>query len=240
MAGRGDQSNARTTIARNALGIAIAAGAYGISFGAISVSAGLSIVQTCVLSLAMFTGASQFALVGVLGAGGAVASSIATALLLGARNTLYGLRLAGTLGVHGPKRLLAAQIVIDETTAMAIAQDDRADARFAFWRTGGLLFALWNIGTLIGAVSGSAIGEPETYGLDAAVPCAFLALMWPGLATARMRFAAVAGAAVALILVPLVPAGIPVLAAGGVAVLLALQSRDPDTAGPAATTEEVV
>src|SRR5437763_4726245 len=123
-------------IVRDALGIGIASGAYAISFGAISTAAGLSLLQTCALSVLMFTGASQFALVGVVGSGGSVWAGAATAALLGARNALYGLRLSSLLNVRGSRRLLASHFVIDETTAMAIARDDRAQSRYAFWATG--------------------------------------------------------------------------------------------------------
>jgi len=157
-------------VRRDALGIGFAAGAYAISFGAISVSNGLSVAQTCVLSLLMFTGASQFAFVGVVGAGGALTSGVATALLLGARNSLYGLRLAPLLRLGDLRRLLTAHFVIDETTAMATVRDDEPAARAAFWTTGVALFVLWNAGTLLGALSGSVRSDPATLGLDAAVP----------------------------------------------------------------------
>lgn len=221
-------AGARRATLRDAVGIAVAAGAYAVSFGAISVASGLSVVQTCVLSLVLFSGASQFAFVGILGGGGGAASAIATALLLGSRNGLYGLRLASTLRVTRARRLLAAQFVIDETTAMAVLRDDPAEARYAFWSTGTVLFTLWNVGTLLGAYSGEAIGDPKTYGLDAAAPAAFLALLWPRLRSGTTRVGAVAGAAIAIALVPVIPAGLPVLAAGGVALGLAVSSRDRD------------
>jgi len=101
----------------------------------------------------MFTGASQFALVGVVGAGGSVWAGAATAALLGSRNALYGLRLSSILDRSGLRRLLAAHFVIDETTAMAIAREDPAESRFAFWATGVALFAFWNLGTLFGALA---------------------------------------------------------------------------------------
>src|ERR1700704_52621 len=136
-------------ILRDALGIGIASGPYAISFGAISTAAGLSVLQTCALSVLMFTGASQFALVGVVGAGGSVWAGAATAALLGSRNALYGLRLSSILDRSGVKRLLSAHFVIDETTAMAIARESPAESRFAFWATGVALFTLWNVGTLL-------------------------------------------------------------------------------------------
>src|SRR2546422_8275897 len=138
----------RRGIVRDARGIAIASGAYALSFGAISTAAGVSLLQTCALSVLMFTGASQFALVGVIGAGGSVWAGAATAALLGSRNAMYGLRLSSLLEVRGLRRISAAHFVIDETTAMAIGRDDPRQGRLAFWATGFALFTFWNIGTL--------------------------------------------------------------------------------------------
>src|SRR5256885_10945216 len=143
----------RRGILRDALGIAIASGAYAISFGAISTAAGLSLLQTCALSVLMFTGASQFALVGVIGAGGSVWAGAAAAALLGSRNALYGLRLSSLLNAGGWRRAPPSHFVIDETTAMAIARDDPALSRLAVWTTGFALFTLWDLGTLIGALA---------------------------------------------------------------------------------------
>ena len=212
-------------IVRDSLGVGIATGLYGVSFGAISVASGLTVAQTCALSLLMFTGASQFALVGVLGAGGSGLSAGATALLLGTRNTLYGLRVAGLLGFHDRRAVVAAHLLIDESTAMSVTRKDQVDARLGFLVTGGTVFVLWNLFTLLGAVGGNAIGDPRTYGLDAAVGGAFLALLWPQLTSRGHQVVAVLAVAVALGLVPLAPAGVPVLAAGGVALLAGLLSR---------------
>src|SRR5438045_2382168 len=164
-------------IVRDALGIGIASGVYAISFGAISTAAGLSLLQTCALSLLMFTGASQFALVGVVGAGGSIWAGAVAAALLGSRNTLYGVRLSTMLDVRGWRRAFGSHFVIDETTAMAIARDDPQLSRYAFWVTGVALFVFWNTGTLIGALATQAISDPKVFGLDAAPPAAFLALL---------------------------------------------------------------
>ncbi|TMF36461.1 MAG: AzlC family ABC transporter permease [Chloroflexi bacterium] len=206
-------------ILRDALGIAIASGAYAISFGAISTAAGLSLLQTCALSILMFTGASQFALVGVVGAGGSVWAGAAAAALLGSRNALYGLRLSSLLDVRGWRRLLASHLVIDETTAMAIARDDPTHSRFAFWATGIALFTLWNTGTLIGALATHALSNPKLFGLDAAPPAAFLALLAPRLRAREPLAIAIASAVIAIAVLPLVPAGVPLLV---VALLVAL------------------
>ena len=190
--------------------------------------AGLSVVQTCALSLVMFTGASQFALVGVVAAGGAPLSGALTALLLGTRNTLYGLRLAPLLGFTGWRRFAAAHVVIDESTAMSITRTTRAEARLGFVSTGAAVFVLWNLATAAGALAGSTIGDPRTFGLDAAVGAAFLALLWPRLRDRRNQAVAVAAAVVALGVVPVTAAGVPVLAAAGVALLVGVLSRSPD------------
>ena len=212
----------RAAIVRDGLGVGLATGAYGISFGAVGVAAGLSVLQTCALSLLVFTGASQFALVGVIASGGAPLAGTLTALLLGTRNTLYGLRLAPSLAWSGWRRGAAAHLVIDESTAMALARRTPATVRVGFLSTGLAVLTFWNLATLAGALAGAALGDPRTYGLDAAVGGAFLALVWPRLRTWRNRVVAIAAAAVALGMVPLSPAGVPVLAAAGVAVVAGL------------------
>ena len=221
-----DQPNERRAIVRDGLAVGIATGLYGVSFGAVAVAAGLSVLQTCVLSLVMFTGASQFAIVGVAAAGGAPLSGAVTALMLGTRNTLYGLKLAPLLQFRGWPRPLAAQLVIDESTAMSVTRDSTATARIGFLSTGLAVFALWNLFTFAGAIAGNLIGDPRTYGLDAAVGAAFLALLWPRLADKRNRVVAAYAAAVALGVVPVTAAGVPVLVAGGVALLAGLLTRD--------------
>ena len=209
----------RRGVIRDALGIGVATGAYALSFGAISTAAGLSLLETCALSLLMFTGASQFALVGVVGAGGSVWAGAATAALLGSRNALYGMRLASLLDTSRRRRIFAAHFVIDETTAMAIARDSIPEGRLAFWATGAAVFTLWNLGTLIGALATHALPDPKVLGFDAAPPAAFLALLAPRL-RAREPFAIALGAGVvALVCLPFVPSGVPLLI---VAVLVAI------------------
>lgn len=221
----------RRKVLRDATGIGLAVGAYGLSYGALGTTSGLSVLQTCALSVLTFTGGSQFALVGVLGSGGSAASGVATALLLGSRNTLYGLRLAPTLHVTGARRAVAAHLTIDESTAMAVSQDDDQSARLAFWATGLAVFVFWNVATLLGAVGATALGDPRALGLDAAVGAAFLALLWPRLRDRGAWVVALVGASVALALTPLVSPGLPILAAGVVAVAVGL--RIPAVARPA-------
>jgi predicted branched-subunit amino acid permease len=201
----------RRKVIRDALGIAIASGAYALSFGAISSTSGLSLLQTMCLSLLMFTGASQFALVGIVGSGGSIWAGVAAASLLGTRNALYGVRLSTLIKVTGLRRLAAAQLVIDESTAMAIARDKESESRFAFWATGLLLFAFWNLGTFIGALATNALTDPKVFGLDAAPPAAYLALLAPRLRAREPLAVAMAAGVVALICLPFVPAGIPLL-----------------------------
>lgn len=215
----------RASIRRDALGLGAYAGAFGASFGAVSIAAGVTVPQTALLSLVMFSGASQFALIGVIDGGGALVAGVAAALLLGVRNAFYGVSMSQILGVRGRRGFVPAHFVIDETTAMAIARDDRGAQRYAFWATGVALFVCWNVGTLVGALGGSAIGDPDSLGLDAAIPAAFLALLWPRLRDGTGRVVALGGALVATALVPLVPAGVPVLAAAAVAVVAGLLPR---------------
>jgi predicted branched-subunit amino acid permease len=204
---------ARNVVLRQALWVGIATGAYGISFGALSVASGLTVAQTCVLSLLMFTGGSQFALVGVVGAGGTGAAAVATAGLLGVRNGFYGLQLAPLLRPRPWLRPLTAHLTIDESTAVGTAQSRLDLVRLGFWSTGLAVFVLWNLTTLLGAILGNAVGDPRAYGLDAAAAAAFLALTWPRLKTMRPRAVAFGAALLAAVLIPIAPAGVPVLAA---------------------------
>lgn len=202
------------SITSNALGIGIATGAYGLSFGAVAIASGLDFWQTQALSAFMFTGASQFALVGVLGTGGGAIAAILTAVLLGSRNGLYALHLAPMLRFSWPWRMVAAQLTIDESTAMAIRyEEDRSRARHAFWATGAAVFVLWNLGTALGALGASALDDPAVLGLDAAIPAAFIALLWPRLRDRQSWAIALAAAALALVLTPVLTPGLPILAA---------------------------
>lgn len=219
---------AHRRIVRDSLAVGVATGAYAVGFGAVSVASGLSVAQTCALSLLMFTGASQFALVGVVAAGGAPLSGAATALMLGSRNTLYGLRMAPLLQWRGWRRVAAAHVLLDESTAMALGRATTRDTRLAYLTTGISVFVLWNLATAVGAVAGEAVGDPRALGLDAAVGAAFLALLWPRLRDSRNVLVAVLGAAVALSVVPVTAPGVPVLAAGGVAVLVGALGRRQD------------
>ncbi len=195
------------------MGVGVAVGLSGFAFGVTSAGAGLSLLQTCVLSLLVFTGASQFALVGALGAGGNPFAAAAGAFFLGTRNAFYGLRLSQLLRLPRAVRPLAAHGVIDETSAVALAQRGTADARLGFTVTGVSLYVLWNLTTLIGAVGASAIGDPDSWGLDAAGPAVFLALLAPMVKGRTERTVAAVAVLLALVGLPLLPAGVPVLVA---------------------------
>jgi predicted branched-subunit amino acid permease len=216
------------SIVRDGIAVGIATGAYGISFGAVSVASGLSVWQSCALSLLTFTGASQFALVGVLGSGGNPFFAAISGLLLGTRNTLYALKVAPLVGWRGARRAAAAHLVIDESSAMTLTRTTREHARAGFLSTGLAVFVLWNLATPAGALAGDSLGDPRTYGLDAAVRGAFLGLLWPRLRTTRNRIAAFLGAAVAVSLVSVTPAGVPVLAASVVALGMGLIGASKD------------
>jgi predicted branched-subunit amino acid permease len=215
----------RAATVRQALSVGAATGAYGISFGALSVAAGLDVLQTCALSLLMFTGGSQFAFVGVIGAGGSGVAATATAALLGARNGLYGLQVAPMLGARGLRRIAAAHVTIDESTAVGTAQPTPPMRRLGFWLTGLAVFVLWNLMTLAGAVVGDALGDPRRWGLDAAAAAAFLGLLWPRLRARQAQAVAAAAAVVAAATTPGLPAGVPVLLAALVAVVMWLAGR---------------
>jgi predicted branched-subunit amino acid permease len=210
---------ARSAVLRDAIGLGLAVGLYGAAFGAAADAAGLNLWQSVTLSALMFTGASQFALVGVLGAGGGGLAAAGSALLLGTRNTVYGVRLAPLLAPRDPlRRMTAAHWVIDETTAMAVAAPGRELGRLAFWATGATIYLGWNAMTVVGALGAAALSGPALAALDAVVPAAFLALLWPRLRrgfpeAAVQRRVAAGGAVVALALTPFVPAGVQVIAA---------------------------
>ncbi len=206
---------------RDALSVALTVGTYGVAFGAASVAAGFSILQTCLFSLLTFTGASQFAAVGVVAAGGAGISAVATASLLSSRNALYAVQMAPRLEVRGWRRVAAAQLTIDESTNVALAQAPHGTAavRHGFWLTGAGVFLFWNIFTLVGALGAKSLGNPAAWGLDAAVPAAFLGLLWPRLVDTKIRLIAALAVVFSLVMTPLLPSGTPIIATVVVAVL---------------------
>ncbi|MGW4780652.1 AzlC family ABC transporter permease [Streptomyces filamentosus] len=210
-AGTGGARRSDGAVVRDALGVGVAVGLSGFAFGVTSTGAGLTLLQTCALSLLVFTGASQFALVGALAGGGNPFTAAAGAFFLGTRNAFYGLRLSQLLALPGFAKPFAAQWVIDETTAVALAQPDRRSARLGFTATGLTLYVLWNLTTLLGALGAEALGDTAAWGLDAAGPAVFLALLAPMLKTTTERATAGIAVLLGLGLLPVLPAGVPVL-----------------------------
>lgn len=202
-----------SAVVRDALGVGIAVGLSGFAFGVTSAGSGLTVLQTCALSLLVFTGASQFALVGALAGGGNPFTAAAGAFFLGVRNAFYGLRLSQLLALPRAVRPFAAHWVIDETTAVSLAQPTRRAARIGFTVTGLSLYMLWNLTTLLGALGAEAIGDTDVWGLDAAGPAVFLALLAPMLRTTTERAVAAVAVVLGLGLLPVLPAGVPVLVA---------------------------
>jgi predicted branched-subunit amino acid permease len=214
----------RRQIVTNATSIGFAVAMYGVSFGALGTTTGLTIPQTMALSLLMFTGASQFTLVSTLASGGTALTAVIASWLMGTRNAAYSMRMTPILKTSGPGRLVAVQLTIDESTAMGLAQDEEVfegrASRLAFWATGLSVYLLWNLATFIGAVSVSAIGDPKSFGLDAAIAAGLFALVWPQIKSRIDLLVALGGALTALAFTPLVSPGVPVLAAASVSIIV--------------------
>ncbi|WGW13414.1 AzlC family ABC transporter permease [Saxibacter everestensis] len=219
--------------ARAGLSIALATGLYGISFGALSVASGLNIWQTSVLSLLLFSGGSQFAFVGVIAGGGTGLAAASAAALLGIRNAVYGMQLNALLNPRGWRRVVAAQVTIDESLATSTGQSDPVEQRRGFWVAGVGIFILWNLFTIVGALVGNALGDPKQWGLDGAAVAAFLALLWPRLRSREAGAIAIACAVATVVAVPFVPPGVPILVAAVVAALIGFfqSSRGPEGEG---------
>ena len=229
-------------LVRQAVVIAVAIGVFGVSFGVLAGATGLPWQMACALSLLVFGGGSQFAAIGVIAAGGTPAAAVGAGLLLNTRYVPFGLAMAPALRGGLLTRMLAAHLVIDESSAMGLGQDDPRLRERAFWITGALVFVFWNAGTAVGALAGQALGDPKALGLDAAFPAGFLALLGPLLRTPQAKRAAVAGAALAVMLIPFSPPGVPVFvaAAGALAGLVGRRSEDPAPAEGAASAAGTV
>jgi predicted branched-subunit amino acid permease len=202
---------------RIGLSIAVATGLYGISFGALAVASGLSVLQTCALSLLLFSGGSQFAFIGVIAGGGNPIAAAGAAALLGIRNAVYGMQLNALLAPKGWRRFASAQVTIDESFATSTGQTDPVEQKRGFWAAGLGIFVLWNVFTLAGALAGSAVGNPKDWGLDGAAAAAFLALLWPRLKSREAGAIAIVCALATVLAIPFVPPGIPILVAAVVA-----------------------
>lgn len=220
-----------TPAVRIGLSIALATGLYGISFGALAVASGFSVLQTALLSLLMFTGGSQFAFIGVVGAGGTGAAAFGASSLLGVRNAVYGAQINRLLRPRRWWRPLAAQLTIDESAATAASQQDPAEQRRGFWVAGLGVYVLWNLFTLVGALLGDAMGDPRRWGLDGAAVAAFLGLLWPRLRSREPVAIAVACALVTVLALPWLPPGVPILLAAAVAAIWGWFGRGPAEEG---------
>ncbi|GAA1347399.1 AzlC family ABC transporter permease [Arthrobacter roseus] len=211
---------------RVGLSISVATGLYAISFGALAVASGLTFWQTMVLSLLLFSGGSQFAFVGVIAGGGTGFAAMSAATLLGIRNGVYGIQLNALLEPRRWRKLVMAHLTIDESTATATGQTDAGEQRRGFWTAGVGVFLLWNIFTALGAVIGDAVGDPKQWGLDGAAVAAFLGLLWPRLKAFQPAAIAVVSALVTVLTIPVLPPGLPILAAGLVAGVIGWFQRE--------------
>jgi 4-azaleucine resistance transporter AzlC len=193
--------------------VCAADGLVGASFGAIAVGLGLPLWLPVLLSVVVFAGAAQFLFIGIIGAGGNPAAAVAAGLLVNARHVPFGFSVGDALGTGWPARLAGSHLMVDETVAFTLAQDEPRRRRAAYWACGAGLFVCWNLGVVAGAFGGRAIGDTDAFGLDAAFPAVLLALVLPSLDSAEKPRAALAGAAIALATTPFLPAGLPVLLA---------------------------
>ncbi len=199
------------------ISISIATGLYGISFGALSVAAGLTVGQTAALSLLMFTGGSQFAFIGVISTGGSPAAACGAATLLYLRNAIYGAQMKALIAPKGIMKFIAAHVTIDESAGTASVQDTAEERNRGFWTAGVGVFVLWNVFTLVGALGGQHIGDPAQWGLDGAAVAAFLGLLWPRLTQRSMRSVALVAALITVLVLPVTPTGVPIVLAALVA-----------------------
>jgi 4-azaleucine resistance transporter AzlC len=202
-----------------AVPLAVAVGLFGVSFGVLSASSGgMGLLPALVMSVTTFAGSAQFAVASVLAAGGQPVAAIAAALLLNARYLPIGVSVARFLTGSAPIRFLKAQLVVDESWAIAARDGGHFDAGRLIG-AGIVLWLAWVGGTLVGAIGGEALGDPAALGLDAAFPALFLALLVTQLRSRRAVVAAALGAAVSLALVPLAPPGVPIVAAAAAALV---------------------
>jgi 4-azaleucine resistance transporter AzlC len=200
------------SLIRDVAAISAASAAVGVSFGAITVAAGLPGWVVPAMGLLVFAGGAQFMAVGLLAAGNPVAA-VFGGLLLNARHLPFGLVVSDAVGQRWPARLVGSHLMVDESVAFAMAQSDPGRRQRAYWLTGLFLFVAWNLGSLAGVVLGGAVADPAALGVDAAFPAGLLALLLPSLRDRETRLVAGLGAAVAVLTTPLLPAGLPVLLA---------------------------
>ncbi|WP_261625070.1 AzlC family ABC transporter permease [Nesterenkonia marinintestina] len=216
---------ALTPATRMGLSIAAALTLYGVSFGALATASGFTFWQTVALSALLFSGGSQFAIIGVVASGGSGGAALGASTLLSARNTIYGVQMKTLLNPTGWRRYVAAQVTIDESAANAMVQTDHAESRRGFWVTGIASYIGWNAATVFGAALGDVIGDPQSLGLDGAVVAAFLGLLWPRLRSREPWALAVLAALITMLTMPVLPPGVPVMVAAGAAVVWTVLTR---------------
>jgi 4-azaleucine resistance transporter AzlC len=197
---------------RDAATIAAAMIAVGGSFGAITIAYGLPLWVPLLMSTVVFAGGAQFLAVGLLAAGNPLAAVLA-GLLLNARHIPFGLTVAEAVGPRKRDRLIGSHLMTDEVVAFTLAEADPVRRRRVYWLIGITLFTSWNVGTALGVLLGGVTGDPDTLGLDAAFPAALIALIMPSLRDGATRTVALTGAAIAVLLTPVLPAGLPVMCA---------------------------
>lgn len=177
-----------------------------------------------VMSATTFAGSAQFAVSSILGASGGAAAAIAAAVLLNVRYAPISISVASLFHGPLPRRLAESQLIVDESWALSSRGGGRFDRRILLG-AGLLLYVSWVSGTLVGVLVGHALGDPKDIGLDGAFPALFLALLAPQVRTHRAAIAAATGAAIALVLIPVTPAGTPIVAASAACLLGLRRSR---------------
>jgi 4-azaleucine resistance transporter AzlC len=197
---------------RAVLPLCVAVAGFGISYGLLARSAGFSPAAAVVMSGTTFAGSAQFASASVLEAGGTVAAAVAAAILLNLRYAPIGVSVAPIMTGGLLRRLLVAQLVVDESWAIANRGDGTFD-RGLLVGAGMALYAAWVSSTAVGALGAEVLGDPAALGLDAAFPALFLALLWPQVRERRALAATLLGAGIAVALVPVAPPGVPIIAA---------------------------
>jgi predicted branched-subunit amino acid permease len=208
------RSLARTDpLVRSVLAVATAVFVVGASFGAIAAAAQVRLLETMAMSVFVFAGGAQFLAVGVVSAGGSAVAAVLAGLLLNARHLPFGLAIGDVIGRRPLHRAVGSHLIVDESVAFALSQADPGRQRRAYWLAGSALFVSWNIGTVLGFVAGASVGDPATFGIDAAFPAGLLALLWPSLRQRPELRVAVASGALALATTPFLPPGLPVLVA---------------------------
>lgn len=204
--------------ARAALAVAATVWFFGASFGLVARAAGMGVLAPLVMSATTFAGSAQFAVTSILGAGGGAAAAIAAAVLLNARYAPISISVAPLFHTRHLRRLLESQLIVDESWALASRGGGRFDRRILLG-AGLLLYASWVSGTAVGVLAGDALGNPKDLGLDGAFPALFLALLAPQLRAPRAALAATAGTVIAFALIPVTPAGTPIIAASAACLL---------------------